>query len=33
MAFIERFNDFRNVKLGGPVPISGLSTQPSIVTK
>ena len=30
-AFIDRFNDFRNIKLGGPVPNSGLGPQPSIV--
>jgi len=32
-AFVDRFNDFRNIKLGGPVPNSGLSTQPSIVVR
>lgn len=29
-AFTERFNDFRNIKVGGPVPNSGLSSQPTI---
>ena len=32
-AFTDRFNDFRNIKIGDPVPNSGLNTQPSIVVK
>ncbi|WP_187288894.1 hypothetical protein [Clostridium sp. BNL1100] len=29
-AFLKRFNDWRNIKAGGTVPNTGLSSQPEI---
>ncbi len=32
-AYVKRFNDKRNIRIGGPVPNNGLSSQPKVIKK